>query len=111
MSVTFIWKGNEYQKKLKKGAVKGLTRSTTVVHSNAVAIVPKISRTLEGSINKAVDPVKMIGKVFTNCEYAPEVEFKRRHMAGHPFLRPSLMDNIDKIKRIFIDEERKAIAN
>ncbi|MCP4323907.1 MAG: hypothetical protein GY787_19030 [Alteromonadales bacterium] len=109
--MTFKWNGDKYKKKLKLGAVKGIQRSLNIVQRDAVLTAPKITGNLRSTIEQKLFKALMYGIVYTNCEYAPEIEFKRRHMKGHPFLRPSLMDNIQNIRNIILAEERKAIAN
>ena len=111
MSVTFTWRGEEYKKKFKRGSHKALIRASNKVHGDAVLIVPVIKGTLKGSIKKKVDSTKLVAYVYTNLIYAPKVEFTNRHLAGHPFLRPSLMSNIDNIRSMFTEELRRELAN
>jgi len=110
--VELKWYGDKKKKDINEGTIKALLRSSDLVRSVAILLTPVDTGNLRGSIVKAVDDNRLEATISTNVEYAPSVEFGMRSRPNYPkqpFMRPALNDNIDKIKKIFISEESKAV--
>lgn len=56
--------------------------------------------TLRRSITSQVDEPTLTGKVGSNVEYAPELEFGSSKIAPRPWLRPALEQNEKNIEKI-----------
>lgn len=112
LNVDVKWYGDAKKNDINNGLIAGLIRSTNLVQSSAKTLVPVDKGILKGSIVKSVDKHSYEGKVSTNIEYAPYVEFGLKSNPNYPkqsYLRPALYDNESKIKKICIDEGEKAV--
>lgn len=109
--VELDWNGDLFKYLARKGAVKALNRSLNVVDADAKLKTPVRTGNLRGSYDKQVFPDKLLGIEFNTAEYAPNVELGTKHQSAQPSLRPALFGNQDKIKQIFVQEERKAFDN
>ena len=106
------WFGDKKKRDINSGTIVALLRSQNLVRSAAINLVPVDTGNLRGSIVSSLDQSKLISTVSTNSEYARYVEFGLRSNKNYPkqpFMRPALNDNIDKIEKIFIYEESKAV--
>lgn len=122
------WYGDKAKKDIELASNRFLHRAVNLVQGVAVLTLRENGNidtgNLVGSIDTAVYQNK--GEVFTNVEYAPYIEFGTGRFAEngdgrqtgwyyedskgighftlgykpHPFLRPALNDNKDKIKKI-----------
>jgi HK97 gp10 family phage protein len=112
MSVELKWYGDKKKKDINEGTIRALLRSSDLVRSTAILNAPVDTGNLRRSIIKVVEPSRLSATVSTNVEYAYSVEFGKRSQPNYPeqpFMRLALNDNIDKIEKIFISEESKAI--
>jgi HK97 gp10 family phage protein len=129
------WNGDNVIRNVNSGTIKALIRAGSIVESTAKLLVPVDDGILRGSIVKALDKPKLTETVSTNEDYANYVEFGTGRFAEggggrttpwvyehpkygfittvgqhpQPFMRPALKNNVDKIEKIFIDEENRAI--
>lgn len=73
----------------------------TIVHESATRIVPVRTGNLKGSLSVDVQsqPGAALGRVGTNVEYAPYVEFGTDRMDARPYLRPALDENQERIRK------------
>jgi len=76
-----------------------LTKAALMVERTAKQLVPVKTGTLRRSITHKVEKNKAI--VGSNIEYAPHIEMGTVKMSAQPFLRPALMANLQRIKRLF----------
>jgi len=108
-----VWNGDKKKNDINSGTIRALLRSQNIVRSTAVALVPVDTGNLRGSIVSVLDKDKLESVVSTNSVYAAWIEFgdKSTSYQGQPYMRPALNDNIDKIRKIFIDEEAKSVNN
>ena len=112
VDMDLTWYGDRKKKDINEGTIKALLRSMNLVRSDAITKVPVDTGNLRGSIVSALEKDKLRATVSTNVEYAPYVEFGLRTNPNYPkqpFMRPALNENVDKIERIFIQEESKAV--
>lgn len=106
------WYGDKKKADINSGTIKALLRSMNIVRSDAINRVPVDTGNLRSSIVSKLEASKLKATVSTDVEYAPYVEFGLRNNPEYPkqpFMRPALNENIDKIERIFIEEESKAV--
>jgi len=94
-----VWKGNEAKKATDTAISKALEMSAILVSNAAVKNAPMDTGLLKASITRDFDDKNAY--IGTGLEYAPYVEFGTRKQKAQPYLRPALLLNIDKIKRIF----------
>jgi len=108
-----VWYGDDIIKNVNVGTIKALIRSANIVQTDAKLLVAIDTGNLRGSIVKGqVDKTNLSITVSTNSEYAFAQEFGRPDLVSYtfsPYMRPALNNNIKKIEKIFIDEEKKAI--
>lgn len=130
-----IWNGDREKRQMGDAVVRALIRATNKVQADAKLLVPVDTGNLRGSIVTAVDNNKQIGTVTTNSKYAFYIEFgtgRLKEGGGgratpwrffstrygwvtttgskpYPFMRPALNNNKDKIKKMFIQEGRRAV--
>ena len=106
------WYGDKKKKDINSGTIKALTRSINIVQGTAKTLAAVDAGNLRGSIIKSVNKSLLSANVSTKTEYASYVEFglrKNPNYPKQPFMRPALNENVEKIKKIFIDEESKAV--
>ena len=108
--------------KIKARSMKGLIESAIIIRRDmekTPPLIPLDTGNLRASIVKALDKPRLTEKVFTSAEklkdvtdvsYGYYIEFGTRYFKPSPFMRQALNDNIDKIEKIFISEEKKAIS-
>ncbi len=108
------WYGDIKKKAVNIATIKALTRSSNLVQADAKSKVPVDTGNLKVSIVTPVKKAELIATDSPNIEYAPYVEFGLRSNPSYPkqpYMRPALNENIKNIKKIFIDEEEKAIGD
>jgi len=110
VDTTLEWFGDKKKKDINLGTIRALIRASNLVQADAKLLVPVLSGSLRGSIVKAVNSNDLKATVSTNEEYASAVEFGTRYQKAQPYIRPALNDNLDKIRKVFITEESKAIG-
>lgn len=113
---------------------KGVTKATKLVQGDAKELCPVDEGQLRNSITAEVEetPRKIVGKVGSNVEYAPYVEFGTGQkgeaspsppksdqdiryrqdwsgMPAQPYLYPALKQNEDRVKDIVKEEVQKEI--
>jgi len=106
------WNGDREITQMSDAVVRALIRATNKVQADAKLLVPVDSGNLRGSIVKTVDSNRQIGTVLTNSAYAYYVEFGLRSNPNYPiqpYMRPALANNKENIKRMFIQEGRRAV--
>ncbi len=84
---------------LERLSTARLETAARMVERTAKQIVPIKTGTLKRSITHVTQKTKAI--VGSNLSYAPHIEMGTTKHAAQPYLRPALMANIDKIKRLF----------
>lgn len=96
---------------IRSATLQGMTASTIVVQSDALRRAPVDTGLLRKSIARTVEQnmLKTIGKVGTNVEYAPFIEFGTSKAKSQPFLIPGLESNINKIKGLIAAAIKKVI--
>jgi len=107
-----VWNGDKKKKDINSGTIVALIRSMNLVDASAKLKAPVDTGNLRSSISKTLLRNSLDAVVSTNAKYAPYVEFglrKNPNYPKQPFMRPALNENIDNIKKIFIDEESKAV--
>ena len=109
ITTKLVWNGDREKTQMNQAIVKALLRSVNIVRADAILRVPVDTGTLRSSIKSGLDKGKLEGRVDTNVEYAPSVEFGTRYQRPQPFLKPALFDNRDTISKIFIDEGSKSV--
>lgn len=66
---------------------------------------PVLTGNLRGSINPAlfsdIATKEMGVRIGTPIEYAPYVEYGTSKQSAQPFLRPAVLDNLDRIDKLF----------
>ena len=116
------WNGDKIIKNINSGTIKALIRAGSLVKSSARLNITANHNVdtgnLRASIVNALDKPRLTEKVFTTAEHLKDVtdvsygyyiEFGTKYFKPSPFMRPALNDNIDKIEKIFISEENKAL--
>ncbi len=98
LAAKFMAKGNEVHGFIEQG----IEACTIVVLSDAQARTPVDTGLLRASEARRVEstPVKVIGYVGTNVEYAAFQEFGTSKSPAQPFLTPALNGNKAAIKAI-----------
>jgi HK97 gp10 family phage protein len=130
------WNGDNVIKNVNAGTIAALIRAGQIVKTDARLKVPVDDGILRGSIVKELDRSKLTETISTNMDYAAYVEFGTGRFAEggggrstpwvykhpkfgfirtvgqkpQPYMRPALKENIDKIEKIFISEENKALG-
>jgi HK97 gp10 family phage protein len=134
VKVKLEWNGEIEKEQMHQAMFRAMIRSTNLIQSKARLKSPVDEGNLRASIVTMVDKLGLIGIVSTNLEYAPFIEFGTgRFVAGgrstpwvykhpkygfirtvghkaQPFLRPSLAESEEAIRKIFISEGSKAVA-
>ena len=70
-----------------------------MVERTAKQMVPVKTGTLKRSITHIIQKTKAI--IGSNLNYAPWIEMGTTNQSAQPYLRPALMANLGKIKRLF----------
>ncbi len=109
MSVKIEWNGDKYIENIGIHTSKALIRCGNIVKASAKLNVPVDTGNLKGSIYQLLDKRNLKEIIYTNVEYSANVEMGTVHQNAQPYLRPALNDNLDNIRKIFIEEERKAL--
>lgn len=119
-----VWKDKEFQKELRRqleiamfkavnhleGRVKRNISGASPPRSAPGEFPHVDSGRLRQSIASEVDVipgVAVVGRVGTNVEYAPYLEFGTARMAARPFLRPTLRKELRRIRNILIGRRRR----
>ena len=84
-------------KKIDTSLEKDILKCCLKVEADAKKKSPIDTGRLRASLTHEVR--NMIGKVGTNVEYAPFVEFGTSRMGAKPYLYPALRDNFNFIKK------------
>ena len=84
-------------KEIDKKLTKDLLACTIKVEGDAKKNCPVLTGRLRGDITHEVK--NKIGKVGTNVDYAPHVEYGTSKMQPQPYLYPALRDNMAYIKK------------
>jgi len=87
-----------------------ITKSVLVVEGRAKKTVPVLTGRLRSSITHEVNKegVGYVGKVGTNVEYAPAVEFGLKRSRAKPYLFPAMKESKGDIIR-FLTNAIKAV--
>jgi len=84
---------------IERKSQEKLETAALMVERTAKQLAPVETGTLRRSITHKVTKNKAV--VGSNVEYAPHIEMGTVKMAAQPFLRPALMANMARIKRLF----------
>ena len=76
-----------------------LETAAQMVERTAKQMVPVKTGTLKRSITHVIQKTKAI--IGSNLNYAPWIEMGTTKQSAQPYLRPALMANLGKIKRLF----------
>ena len=93
--------------KIQKAIGTGLDKAGFQIERDAKIFSPVRTGRLRASINKF--RTKLMLRVQDNVHYGIYQEFGTRKMNAHPFMKPSLIKNIPKIKSFIIQEIRKVL--
>lgn len=105
------WNGDKFKKQVNEATITALTRSINLVDATAKLTTPVDTGNLRSSNEKEVLASELEAIEYNDAEYALFVHNGTSRQASQPWMRNALFNNKDKIKRIFIAEEREAIAN
>jgi len=76
-----------------------LETASRMVERTAKQMVPVKTGTLKRSITHAVSKKRAV--IGSNLNYAPHIEMGTTKSSAQPYLRPALMANMAKIKKLF----------
>ncbi len=81
----------------------GMERAVLMVESDAKRFVAVDTGRLRSSITHEIERSKneIVGRVGTNVVYGIVQEYGSSRMPAHPYLRPSLAKNLNKIRQLF----------
>ena len=82
---------------IDKNLGKDLLKCVIKVEGDAKRNAPVLTGRLRSSLTHEVK--KMVGKVGTNVDYAPPVEFGTSKMSAQPYLFPALRKNFNFIRK------------
>ena len=99
-------KTDKIVKQMRHETERGLTAAAIFVEGEAKTRAAVDTGNLRSSINHNVGPTR--ASIGTNVEYAPSVEYGVGQRP-QPFLLPALMDNRQRIYKIFAEYTGKAV--
>ena len=100
-------KTDKIVKQMRHETGRGLTAAAIFVEGEAKVRSAVDTGNLRSSITHDVGPTR--ARVGTNVEYASYLEFSTSKMPAQPFLLPALMDNRQRIYKIFAEYTGKAV--
>lgn len=86
---------------IKKKTISALTLVGELVTTEAKVRCPVDTGKLRDSIAYEVNESGLSVRIGTPTEYGPYVEFGTKTMRMQPFLRPAVLENRDKIEKVF----------
>lgn len=97
VKTTITWRGmNTFHQRValmdprvRAKVMEELTRTSILVHEEAVRIVPVDTGRLKNSIQFRSDPAQLLARVLTNVVYAPYVEYGTHRAAAQPYMGPA----------------------
>jgi len=93
----YEWRGDSVIKSVKQSLPGAIRKACLIVEGSAKGYCPVDTGNLRGSITHEVGEEE--GKVGTNVEYSPYVEYGTVKMAAQPFFRPAADNNRAKVSR------------
>lgn len=109
MTVKTTWHGDRLMSKIEHEARRSIIECLIVAEGDAAHLCPVDTGRLRASITRSTENGGLTGKIGTNVEYAPYIEFGTSRSAAQPFLRPAIDDNKDAFDRIFRANMKRAL--